>query len=809
MDCRAYGQFGEDVPKTTAQTCNSVVGSARRRVGVLSHMVNALGKLCEASAKLPLCRPPNTPVKDCVMPWEHRIGTVGGRYSEAHWSAITFGQFAADDCGRSSVAFTYNPTAIDAGHPQHFRGVVWSASAPDSARFALQSLSANADNRVSDCAPGSDCDGLMQMLIVDTDGSLSQTGQPDTTLVPIANPAIATSRCETRTNHFVCGAQRRRILRYEMPGALRQEAGRTFGNFKLFRVSDGRSTWSRGPFDDMCLTSVAAQTRHWAVKPNDEYNLTFFTSPPKLHAFHYYDGDSASSIVLRLFLTQPFAYQVFQDGVKLEGVDSSDVDTFAGEGAPRMPRDTDAHGTFAFSPQERRLRLTVRGGADRTAGSGVLLLRLLMVVQLSLTVSMPAVQLDRSELVANLALLLSIDPSRIKIVQVQSAAAVGTRRRLQDDEGGTTIQVQILEPEVPIEDDLAAAAEADAAGACTANCNATNATTSASFSEESLSELSVVATSVSSSNFSAALGAALNSSVEVSSVQFNEVEEAPVSEEPSEPTPTPVPSASGASAQSTSVSSGEDRPGDAEPPVDPGSAAAMAMSVSLVAALFGAMAALLVYRRRAAARAAAKAAGVPVNDRWFGRLRRESSFDLRTSSFERRRQGDPKYAQPFSTTDQPEWQLNPPSEPGSSQSSARRDGQNEKAAGGMLASRLFGQPSARRGAQEGKEGSFFSRFFSPADRDSSPHATPRQTLLSGLFTSSPKKRARKAPVKDDELAPSNLRERVPSLVREEPGQRLSVSHAADSLAEPSSTPMLRVAHDELNFKAEQDAVNYM
>lgn len=41
--------------------CGSVVGSKFRRVGLLSHTVNALPKMCEKNGKLSVCRPPNTP----------------------------------------------------------------------------------------------------------------------------------------------------------------------------------------------------------------------------------------------------------------------------------------------------------------------------------------------------------------------------------------------------------------------------------------------------------------------------------------------------------------------------------------------------------------------------------------------------------------------------------------------------------------------------------------------------------------------------------------------------------------------------
>ena len=55
----------------------SVLGARWRRAGIITNVLNMVPKLCEANPKLPMCRPPTTPVKLCVMPWEKRIGSLG------------------------------------------------------------------------------------------------------------------------------------------------------------------------------------------------------------------------------------------------------------------------------------------------------------------------------------------------------------------------------------------------------------------------------------------------------------------------------------------------------------------------------------------------------------------------------------------------------------------------------------------------------------------------------------------------------------------------------------------------------------
>lgn len=499
--CRAFGQFGEDVASTIGASCNSVVGPAVRRIGVLAHMVNSLGKLCESSSKLARCRPPSRPVKECVMPWEHRIGTVGSRYSEAHWSAVTFGHFEASDCGQQSKAFTFNPTSIDATFPQRFADVQWLPSASPDARLRLENSAGAPTNRVRDCAPGGECDGVANMLLIDTDGTLlgAAPSNGGGTAVPGNHGNLADESCTGRQGHFACPALRLRWLSWEAPGIANVQTGRQFGRFKAWREEGGRESFSRGPFEDMCLPSEPEQIRTWSVKPSGRYNLTMFTSPPQNMRLQLFDEDATSSVRLAIFLTQPFRLDVYVAGARLGGAfDASSLAEFAGAGAPRYPTVNDPHGTFAFDPHQRRFYITVRGAAERLTGQGAVLLRMSMVVQLSLTMSVPVTEFDGESLIDNLATLLQIDRSRIKIVSVQSRAQVAAssggslrarlRLRALSEEAGIDILVQISEPLQ--EPDASLLDDSGEVG------NSTEPAQNFDFSEESLGELQALAQAV-------------------------------------------------------------------------------------------------------------------------------------------------------------------------------------------------------------------------------------------------------------------------------------------------------------------------
>jgi len=496
-DCRALGSIG-GAAEATGAGCFSVVGNSFRRVGIMTYIVNQEAKLCEANPKLKVCRPPNTPVMKCLLPWDLRLGPMGSRYSESHWSAVTFGHFKSSDCGRKSVAFTHNPTSKDFTYPSYFSGVKWLPSAQADSRIFLNIFRG---------AKATD-DAVSQLAVIDVDGSFMGADIGGGTVVPIVNPALATANCETKPNYFACKSLKLRLLKWEAVGS---PSHRVLGSMKLWRQSDGQATWSRGGYDAQCLPGPPEQDRTWNVKSNEYYNLTLFASPPKHHHFFYFNDDP-DSLRIALFLSQPFKLEVYVDAKKL---DEKTHDTSLMKPA-RLPTLSDPHGSYAFDPHARRFYFTIKGGTyngkPAKLGGGVILLRMLLVVQLSLTVSVPLDKFDGESLIDNVALLLKIDRSRIKIVSVQSKAQVAAGgRRLAT---GTAIIVQIVEKN-PAPLPGAPAPPPPPPGA-----NATPAPVAAGdgFSSTSLTELSAIASVLTKTQASGNLSAALKVAVVLDAV---------------------------------------------------------------------------------------------------------------------------------------------------------------------------------------------------------------------------------------------------------------------------------------------------
>jgi len=440
-ECHALGELD-----FVGSTCYSVIGDSFRRVGILSHHINSRSKLCEHSTLMEECRPPNLPEKGCLLPWEARASPIKARYSESHWTSITIGHFSASDCGMSSVAYTINPTSIDLNFPSFWSDVKYVNTMP-AARFFLDYFGGNSRNRQRYCMEGSDCDGLSQLALVDVDGTLLESSVPGGTVVPLANAALATSACVAQSGYYACDSLKLRLLKWEAVG---ENTNRNLGNFRASRESDGRAVWSRGYFSEDCqpVEDGIDLDRHWMIRPNDEYNLTLFVTTPKFHSFRWFNDEESDKLLIGLTLTSPASVNVYVDGVLM---DESEYDLTQAADGPRYPTLDDLHGSYAFDPSVRTVFFVMRGGSfgDSLAseGGGEVFLRLLEVVQLTMTLSVNTEDFDGPELVNNLALLLGIAASRIKVVAVQSSAQVAGRaldamsRRLS----GSSVVVQIVE----------------------------------------------------------------------------------------------------------------------------------------------------------------------------------------------------------------------------------------------------------------------------------------------------------------------------------------------------------------------------
>jgi len=155
------------------------------------------------------------------------------------------------------------------------------------------------------------------------------------------------------------------------------------------------------------------------LMPNVVTRLQFANSEPQQARFHFFSPDPTEAVVLKLFKARPNSIEAYAGGVKVESMNAAS----SGAAPPAYPNFASPHGLTLFHPQARHVTLVLRGHAGSRAPPVDIVT--LPSVQVSLTVSLsPGEFFDPLKVVNNLAALLSIDPSRIKVVSVAPASDV-------------------------------------------------------------------------------------------------------------------------------------------------------------------------------------------------------------------------------------------------------------------------------------------------------------------------------------------------------------------------------------------------
>jgi len=404
--------------------CNSVYGAGVRRIGLMTTQYTNRGKTCFIDGMygegLPVCRPPTTPERECGLPWEKRYGLPNdGGFGELHVLRTTFAHFAVSDCSQRSAAFAWNPSSRDLVPPIFMRGIGWGPNVDEDAKFDL-AYRPELPGSESDCATG--CDGLNQINIADLDGTAmtrsiaaptsSYTSRGHTLLsrnVLLANPGSACME------HPAWGAIECPDLTYRQLVVENMDFDRGMRKVGPLHsthllMSENRTDHSWGPIDDSCPMRFFFGQYYTQVQPGSAYHLEFAGSNPAITRITLHSSDPTDAVLVRFFYTQPLVLDVLIDG---QVVDRNNLVT---------PTLDSAAGASQFSAQERHITLLLRGNADLRKQVYSIVQK--PIVQVTLTLAVDISTFYGPTLVSNLALLLSIDPSRIKIVSVQPGSTV-------------------------------------------------------------------------------------------------------------------------------------------------------------------------------------------------------------------------------------------------------------------------------------------------------------------------------------------------------------------------------------------------
>ena len=406
------------------------------------------------------------------------ISTYPAINGQTKLNNVSFCNFATHCSTRREVAIITHPLSEDCQHPLWLNGVSF-LSGSNSSKVYIHNPQLSSVNP-SDCVD-MDCDGLKKILIRDTDGSfLGHQGM---------------STVISKSEYEWDGDRRHGLGDYRIPLAMlaRSDGSKIdpdtlYPSKGIYRGTNGECQWIsdwngylcpridymmlviesldadtevrrlspigigasgyidliNGPQDQGWCGGYTCQERistfYTIVSTGLNYTIGLTATNPQKTNFILLDASDTQSLVIAYIYNNPQRLDVHvgdnyilpTNGYMLNGNLH-----YSGRGSNYTPSVSDSHGTNYYNSTEKKLLITIRGSRPVTVVTT-------QVIQLG--IDLPPVTVNEffeTRLVQNLALLLNIPSSRIRIVNVVSEG--GTRKRRQTG-GGTVVNVEIGSP---------------------------------------------------------------------------------------------------------------------------------------------------------------------------------------------------------------------------------------------------------------------------------------------------------------------------------------------------------------------------
>ena len=322
-----------------------------------------------------------------------------------------------------SPAVALNPTQYDMQPSVIVSGLQW-VQTDALSRFAFESGAwTGSESGVIDSCSDRPCNGHNMVIIHDLDGSISnqngKTGQllynnPDY----VAPYPICYDVSDLSPGVFFCphdADPSKELMQYS--AVWRDWGPQVIQPIITTRHFTGesinRTFASYGPIDDMCAKRMYFSRFPLLIANGTTQSIRSTGTLPSEFLLRW-DAPSESSVaVLKIFYQQSYDVTVLVSDDPENGFQA--VTRFK----DRYPTMDDPAGSNTRDPQQRLLIVTIRGGAKRFYR-----FRQTPVVAVTMRLDMPFNQFVGETFIANMALLLGITRSRIKIVDVRPGSAI-------------------------------------------------------------------------------------------------------------------------------------------------------------------------------------------------------------------------------------------------------------------------------------------------------------------------------------------------------------------------------------------------
>lgn len=271
-----------------------------------------------------------------------------------------------------------------------------------------------------------DGQGLDQMLLQDTDGTLTGVGAAFASIVPYTprTDIVWASMCNNSLHGSSVGVQvcpNVSVDLLEMKNIDRGAKDVKFGPLVLTPDEEedngfeGGVLSSVGPFYASCPCGWDFSFYHVLIQPDTTYYMEVLSLPENFK-LRYWNPNPTDSVLLEIFYPDSRGVNVFVGGAK-----TPDMALKLG----RKPTLDDPHGSHVVDAQALRLYVTMRGSQAGFDARQDLTVRRTPTVKLKMNIEISIVEFNGPQFQTNLAILLGIPPERIVVASVQA------RRRLK------------------------------------------------------------------------------------------------------------------------------------------------------------------------------------------------------------------------------------------------------------------------------------------------------------------------------------------------------------------------------------------
>jgi len=382
---------------------------------------------------------------------------------------VTFANFG-ENCGGRDVVLRTNFGSDDINWPINVTDVKFIDADVKYRIYADEPILGKVNP--SDCTD-MDCDGFKKLIIYDNDGSFAGDGQA-VTIIPdsafewegnpmrglgyyrVPKPMITTldgqkvpyedimpntglyrgndGDCvwDDEWRLYRCTNINHRLMIIESMD--RDSKIRRLGPIAMLanRGPSGYIDLVNGPQDHSCCSGYICAERLSTfitmVATGQEYEVMFTSVSPQNFRLHMLYNQGGEGTLLKIWFQKQQRYDIYVNNEFMapNNIDSTKDDyTLKAPGDEYIPELTEAHGSNYFDPNTGHLYILIK--------DGIVDIKTQPIVVLKLGMTVPIENFFEENVVANLAGLLGIDPSNIRVTEIVRENSVGRKKRQVED----------------------------------------------------------------------------------------------------------------------------------------------------------------------------------------------------------------------------------------------------------------------------------------------------------------------------------------------------------------------------------------